>query len=220
MTTMNTDERGERLKQIREDLADGYLSVYQADSQVAFGRLLADSRFLLSLLDSQEASIEIEIERLRDIEEEWITAVRSGLIPIEGDTEGHATPDIGAKIICLICAFKKPWGIFDNKTGAAVCIECHRINQEARRLVHPTTGADLHDTDCLYRTHNGQCDCSQGSVITDAATRMREACVEKVRAARKVWGGAAMPGHAVDQLIAELKSLTLDSVAEKGEDDG
>lgn len=50
---------------------------------------------------------------------------------------------------------------------------------------------------------------------TDAATRMRDRCVEKLKRARKVWGGAAIPGHAVDQLIDDLKSLTL----EQGEQD-
>lgn len=47
------------------------------------------------------------------------------------------------------------------------------------------------------------------------ATSMRQACVKKVKAARKAWGGAAMPGHEVDQLLAELSSLTLDQVKEK-----
>ena len=34
------------------------------------------------------------------------------------------TPPIDAEILCLVCAYIKPWGIFDNSTGAAVCKDC------------------------------------------------------------------------------------------------
>ena len=33
-------------------------------------------------------------------------------------------PNSGTPLLCMICAHEKPWGIFDSKTGAAVCIEC------------------------------------------------------------------------------------------------
>lgn len=33
-------------------------------------------------------------------------------------------PEPGASLFCLVCAYEKPWGVFDGKTGAAVCIEC------------------------------------------------------------------------------------------------
>jgi hypothetical protein len=33
-------------------------------------------------------------------------------------------PEPGELLLCIICAVEKPWGIFDSKTGAAVCIEC------------------------------------------------------------------------------------------------
>ena len=33
-------------------------------------------------------------------------------------------PEIGALKKCLVCAVDKPWGIFDQATGAAVCVDC------------------------------------------------------------------------------------------------
>lgn len=33
-------------------------------------------------------------------------------------------PPVGALMLCMICALEKPWGVFDSKTGASVCIEC------------------------------------------------------------------------------------------------
>lgn len=40
-------------------------------------------------------------------------------------SDQHAsTPEVGAELLCLICAFRKPWGVFDSTTGAAVCVEC------------------------------------------------------------------------------------------------
>lgn len=36
----------------------------------------------------------------------------------------YPLPESGALLLCLICAHEKAWGIFDTKTGAAVCIDC------------------------------------------------------------------------------------------------
>jgi hypothetical protein len=33
-------------------------------------------------------------------------------------------PAPGALLDCLVCAREKPWGIYDEPTGAAVCVEC------------------------------------------------------------------------------------------------
>ena len=56
-----TDEQ--RLKEIRERIADGYLEVYRSDPKAAFGELLSDARLLLNLVDSQVAA-NSRIERL------------------------------------------------------------------------------------------------------------------------------------------------------------
>lgn len=36
----------------------------------------------------------------------------------------HDLPNPGDPKLCLICAYEKPWGVFDPKTGASVCKEC------------------------------------------------------------------------------------------------
>lgn len=33
-------------------------------------------------------------------------------------------PRVGELRHCLLCAFQKPWGIWDELTGATVCVEC------------------------------------------------------------------------------------------------
>lgn len=33
-------------------------------------------------------------------------------------------PPTGTLLLCMICAEERPWGVFDGKTGAAVCIGC------------------------------------------------------------------------------------------------
>jgi hypothetical protein len=35
--------------------------------------------------------------------------------------------------LCMICAYEKPWGIYSEKTGAFVCIEC----RDKARMVSP-----------------------------------------------------------------------------------
>jgi hypothetical protein len=42
------------------------------------------------------------------------------------------SPAIGTPLLCLVCAYVKPWGIFDVSTGVAVCIECRDKAQAAR----------------------------------------------------------------------------------------
>lgn len=34
------------------------------------------------------------------------------------------SPGVGAPLLCLVCAYYKPWGIFDSRTGVSVCEEC------------------------------------------------------------------------------------------------
>jgi hypothetical protein len=34
------------------------------------------------------------------------------------------TPEVGAVLKCLVCAYEKPWGIWDGKFPVAVCADC------------------------------------------------------------------------------------------------
>lgn len=38
-------------------------------------------------------------------------------------------PETGTAMKCLLCAFIKPWGVFDSTTGAAVCKDCQNAVQ-------------------------------------------------------------------------------------------
>lgn len=38
--------------------------------------------------------------------------------------EPRPCPLAGEVRLCILCAYEKPWGVFDSKTGAAVCVEC------------------------------------------------------------------------------------------------
>lgn len=42
------------------------------------------------------------------------------------DTERQSVmvPESGTEILCMLCAHVKPWGVFHEPTGAAVCREC------------------------------------------------------------------------------------------------
>lgn len=33
-------------------------------------------------------------------------------------------PEIGTPLFCLVCAYKKPWGIWHSATGVTVCVDC------------------------------------------------------------------------------------------------
>jgi hypothetical protein len=44
------------------------------------------------------------------------------------------TPPVGAALLCLCCAYYKPWGVFDSNTGASVCKDC-KIKADASRWV-------------------------------------------------------------------------------------
>jgi len=39
-------------------------------------------------------------------------------------------PEPGVPMLCILCAYVKPWGVFDAKTGAAVCIECRNAARD------------------------------------------------------------------------------------------
>lgn len=41
------------------------------------------------------------------------------------------TPPVGATLLCLVCAYYKPWGIFNSRTGIAVCTDCRDAAQRA-----------------------------------------------------------------------------------------
>lgn len=36
----------------------------------------------------------------------------------------HEFPEIGEDRLCLLCGYRRPWGLFDQVTGVCVCIEC------------------------------------------------------------------------------------------------
>lgn len=67
----------------------------------------------------------IEVESSGHIDPSgWGNAViKISSTPIADDGE-IANPPVGAEKLCLVCAYYKPWGVFDSKTGAAVCVEC------------------------------------------------------------------------------------------------
>ena len=51
-------------------------------------------------------------------------------------------PAVGEDRLCIVCAYHKPWGIFDHDTGATVCVECRdaayaakQKNDEIRRTL-------------------------------------------------------------------------------------
>jgi hypothetical protein len=48
-----------------------------------------------------------------------------------------APPEAGEIRKCLVCAHEKPWGVFSNTTGAAVCVDCRDA-----RLRAPIPGAE------------------------------------------------------------------------------
>lgn len=86
---------------------------------------------------------------------------------------------------------------------------------------------DLHDEDCLYRTHNGRCDCLQGSVMEPVATQMRETCVTEIKKLGAAWKsiGDQSSGYdekyfygkadAADDIVTEIQPLTLDNVEQE-----
>lgn len=57
----------------------------------------------------------------------------------------HELPDPGTPLMCLICAYEKPWGVFAAATGAAVCIDCR---DKARATVEPSRL--VQDDDCHW----------------------------------------------------------------------
>jgi hypothetical protein len=38
-------------------------------------------------------------------------------------------PAVGARLLCLVCAYHKPWGIWDGATGVSVCLDCRDAGQ-------------------------------------------------------------------------------------------
>lgn len=49
-------------------------------------------------------------------------------------TADTATPEPDAELLCLICAYCNPWGIFDNRTGASVCRDCRDAARSDTRV--------------------------------------------------------------------------------------
>lgn len=41
-------------------------------------------------------------------------------------------PAVGVELLCLVCAYWKPWGIFDSRTGVSVCAECRDASRSSR----------------------------------------------------------------------------------------
>jgi len=46
-----------------------------------------------------------------------------------------ATPAEGEKRLCLVCAYEKPWGLFDPATGIAVCMACKEAPRRFQSLL-------------------------------------------------------------------------------------
>lgn len=42
--------------------------------------------------------------------------------------------EVGRSVKCLLCAFIKPWGVYDSTTGAAVCKDCQNAVEKQRNL--------------------------------------------------------------------------------------
>lgn len=51
---------------------------------------------------------------------------------IERLKRGHDTPEPGTVLKCIVCAYEKPWSIFSNATGKAVCVDCKNALREWR----------------------------------------------------------------------------------------
>lgn len=41
-----------------------------------------------------------------------------------GKGKSRTPPEPGANLLCIVCAHESPWGVWDSKTGAAVCATC------------------------------------------------------------------------------------------------
>jgi hypothetical protein len=54
---------------------------------------------------------------------------------IKGTDDEAAVP---RELLCLVCAYVKPWGIRDDRTGVAVCIDC----RDKARAATPSAGGD------------------------------------------------------------------------------
>lgn len=46
-------------------------------------------------------------------------------------------PAVGANLDCLVCAYVKPWGIFDSATGVAVCVDCRDAARASKEKSWP-----------------------------------------------------------------------------------
>ena len=49
----------------------------------------------------------------------WIKIYKDNAIRSE-----YTEPEVGEVRPCLVCGQNKPWGIFDSRTGATICVEC------------------------------------------------------------------------------------------------
>ena len=49
-------------------------------------------------------------------------------------------PAVGTPLLCLLCAYEKPWGVFDPATGASVCADCR---DAARSVIASLALADV-----------------------------------------------------------------------------
>ncbi len=71
---------------------------------------------LAEMLTNGEGNVEHIASKLRSL-------ARSGPM-LEGAWEEFQEPPVGAIRHCIVCARYGPWGIWDSKTGATVCVSC------------------------------------------------------------------------------------------------
>jgi hypothetical protein len=81
-------------------------------------------KLLLDCLpENERLGVDVESNGYIDPQGWGNAVIKIGSIPIADDLE-IANPPVGVEKLCLVCAFVKPWGVFDSKTGAVVCVEC------------------------------------------------------------------------------------------------
>lgn len=73
-------------------------------------------RALMKRVQAQDNEIKIRVER-------------------EAKHYKHEIPNSGEILYCLVCGYKKPWGIFDQGSGSTVCVECRDLGQHGQARI-------------------------------------------------------------------------------------
>lgn len=108
-------------------------------------------------------------------------------------SQPKASPEIGEPLKCLVCALEKPWGIFSQTTGEAVCEDCKRKAQSrpCAQCGYSAWTASAETGEVLY------------CVVCDARSRHRDAAQERDEARER---GAALQSQR-DRLAEALRTL-------------